>query len=137
MYQSSRPPQSTSAFSVPPKRLLAQRLLRSVAARQSVTVAPSSASSSVSCPVQRFVGVRTSAPGSGGPMRQQNDLPRVFASRMEGPRNVLIKAFRNLQRAARANLFSRLAGRFAPHSQRLVAFELVASKPVASKLRPH
>jgi hypothetical protein len=137
MYQSSRPPQSISAVCVTPKRLLAQRLLRSVAARQSVKLAPSSAlstelSTELSL-VLRPVEVRcVIASGSDGPLRQHNGLPRMFASGWEGPRNSLLRAFHNLKRAARATKFQRLAGRFAPSSQRALASQSVASESVAS-----
>ena len=100
---------------VTPKRLLAERVLRRVEARNSVEVAPEFVASPVSASrVLRLVEVRCV-------LASQSGLPRLFASGLEGPRSVLVGMFRTLKRTARATLFERMAERFASLSVASVA----------------
>ena len=120
MYEFSRPTAGHPELSVPPKRILAERLLRSVEAR-SVSRVPKRS--------LRLVEVRR--------VIASVSLPRSFASSREGPRNVLERMFCHLKRTAQANRFQRLAGRFSSSCVRpLRPVESVASvlRPVASRL---
>jgi hypothetical protein len=119
MYQSSRSAVTSSRVCVTPKRLLAERLLRSVEARKSVGLAPSSS-------VPRFVEVRRVL-ASGV---QRSVLPRLFASRWEAPRVMLSRMVHRLKRTATAKKSVRLAERFA--GSRCVESQSVASEFVAS-----
>lgn len=107
---------SSVTRSLTPKRLLSERLLRSVAARNSAKVAPGSCAVAL-----RPVGVRCVSASKDG-------LPRSYASGLEGPRNVLVGMFHTLKRTARARRVTRLAERFASSS-------LVALRPSVA-LRP-
>lgn len=130
MSQSSRSAVLSPRVCVTPKRLLAERLLRSVEAGKSVSaLAPC-------CSVPRFVEVRCVV-ASGV---QRSGLPRLYASGWEAPRAVLMRMVHRLKRAATAKKRLRLAERFAGSScvvseLRRVESELVAS--VVSKQRLH
>jgi hypothetical protein len=130
LYQSSRPSVVPSRVSVTPKRLLAERLLRSVEARKSVPQAPGSSASS---PSMRPVEVRCVI------ALDTISLPRLSASGWEDQRSLLGRMFRHLKRTAQATKFLRLAERFAS-SESCVASresELVAFPSVALKSRLH
>jgi hypothetical protein len=122
--------------SVTPKRLLAERLLRSVAAGKSVPLAQSTASSTASSsastfqlrPVPRVVEVRCVFASKKGP-------PRSYACSRVGPRAMLTRMVETSRRTARAIKSERLAGRFAGSTDPVdVEVALVAS--VVSKVRP-
>ena len=124
MYEFARPNAGHPELSVPPKRILAERLLRSVEAR-SVNRVPK-------CSLRLVEVLSVIASGS---------RPCSFASRREGPlenpRSMLGRMFCHLKRAAQANRFQRLAERFSSSSPRpLRQVESVASvsRPVASRL---
>jgi hypothetical protein len=145
MYQSSRPSVVHPKVSVTPKRLLAERLLRSVEARKSVTQAPSSSASSSSA------SSSTALSSSKRPVEVRSVialdttvLPRLSASGWEDPRSLLRRMFRQLKRTAQATKFQRLAERFASSKSSVASsepevsqFELVASRSVAFKSRLH
>ena len=123
MYQFSRPKAGHPELSVPPKRILAERLLRSVAARSVKS------GSEFELRQSRFVEVRRVS-ASKGP-------PRSFAFVGQNPRSVLSRMFRHLKSAAQANRFQRLAGRFSSSSVRSVksVVSVVSqSRSVASRL---
>ena len=120
MYEFSRPKADQPELSVPPKRILAERLLRSVAAGSVNGVRKSSLR-----PVEVLCVIASDC------------LPRSFASSREGPQSVLNRMFCHLKRTSQANRFQRLAGRFSSSSVRpLRPVESVASvlRPVASRL---
>jgi hypothetical protein len=116
MFESSSSRRSSLKYSVPPKRILAERLLRSVAARNSVETAPSVAllTSQLRSVASRFVGVRL----SGAPVvsRHAVNLPRQYASSLEGVRGILTRMFQSLKGTARAKQVQRMAERFASSS---------------------
>lgn len=98
---------------VPPKRILAKRLLRSVEARNSADQAPDR--------VLRPVEVRSvSASEYRVTSQTMSRLPRLFASGSEGSRQRLADVAKSLKRAARANLVLRMSERFANDSRRCV-----------------
>ena len=104
---------SRTACCVPPKRILAQRLLRSVQARNSADQAPKY--------VLRSVGVRSVSASEYCVISQvQSRLPRLFASSLEGSRQRLADVAKTLKRTARASLVTRMSERFAHLSRRRV-----------------
>lgn len=103
---------------VPPKRILAERLLRSVEARNSADQAPK---------VQlRRVEVR-SVSASEYCVRIPSRLPRSYASCSEGSQQRLVDVAHTLKRAARANLSVRMGERFVTKSQRRVTAQMFVS----------
>ena len=98
---------------VPPKRILAERLLRSVKAKSAAEKAPQVALRSVEA---RSVSASEYCVISQTITR----LPRLFAYRWEDGRQRLKHVVDTLKRAARANLVRRMSGRFATSGQRRV-----------------
>jgi hypothetical protein len=132
MFESSFSRRSSLEYRVPPKRILAERLLRSVAAKNSAETAPSVASrtSQLRSVASRFVGVRQANAPVVSP--HAVNLPRQYASSSEGVRGILARMFQSLKRTARAKQVQRMAERFADTSVRSSSVASVASVPVAS-----
>jgi hypothetical protein len=124
---------------VSPKRSLAERLLRSVAARSLATEAPVSA---FRCVQLRPVGMRCVDAKPPGPLSDgltpKPSLPRSFASRREAPGAALRGLAAGLKQAASAKVFQRMAKRLAasgPGSEfSSERRELRQFGPVASRL---
>ena len=113
---------SSKAYRVPPKRILAERLLRSVQARNSADQAPQYQ--------LRPVGVRSASASEFRVISQtKGRLPRSFAYRWEDSRQRLAGVAQTLKRAARAHLVTRMSERFAtPHQgQRRVTADVFVS----------
>ena len=101
---------SRTACCVPPKRILAQRLLRSVQARNSADQAPQYQ--------LRHVEVRRVSASQFCVISQTTSrLPRSFAYRREGSRQRLAGVADTLKRAARVHLVTRMSERFAARTK--------------------
>lgn len=106
---------------VPPKRILAERLLRSVKARSAAEKAPK-----VSL---RSVEVRSVSASQYCVVSQtKSRLPRFVAYRWEDGRQRLEDVVGTIKRAARANLVRRMSERFAPSGQRRVTAPVFLSE---------
>lgn len=100
-----------SQYRVPPKRILAERLLRSVKAGNSADQAPSS--------LLRRVEVR-SVSASQYRVKTKSRLPRFILRSWEGDRQRLAGVAKSLKRTARVSLVARMSERFATNHRRRV-----------------